>query len=245
MNQLRHADEFRRILANHHLSDTAKQTLAGVRLVLLVGPTSSGRNSIINELLKTGEYHYIISDTTREPRVKDGVPVEQNGREYWFRSEGEVLDELQDGEFLEAALIHGQQVSGVSIREIEKARAAGRIAITDIEPQGAAWVHGLKPDTLIVFVVPPSLDALLQRLHRRSDLPDSEIRRRLQTSAEECTRALSADYYTFVINDEFAKAVAEVDGLVRRQMPPSHVVQQAARAAAEQLVRDIEVYLAA
>src|SRR5664279_1435267 len=110
MNQLKRIDEFRTILDGYQLSPTAAQTLAQTKLVLLVAPTASGRNTIIHELLKTDQYHFVVSDTTRQPRINNGE-LEQNGREYWFRSEEEVLDELKRGEFLEAAIIHNQQVS--------------------------------------------------------------------------------------------------------------------------------------
>src|SRR5690349_7662236 len=101
MNHLKHIDEFREVLANYHLSDEAKQTLNDLHLVLMVGPTSSGRNTIIRELVKTGSYHFIVSDTSRKPRHNDGI-LEQNGREYWFREEADMLQDLRHGMFLEA-----------------------------------------------------------------------------------------------------------------------------------------------
>jgi len=83
--------------------------LQQTKFVPLVAITSSGRNTLIRELLKTGEYHFIVSDTTRKPRTNDGV-MEQSGVEYWFRDEDEVLQDVKDGKFLEAAVIHSQQV---------------------------------------------------------------------------------------------------------------------------------------
>src|SRR4051812_45219052 len=112
MNELKHKDDFEKVLAGCQLSDGAKQTLAQTKLLLLVGPSSSGRNTIINELVAEGGYHYIVSDTTRQPRVNNGV-LEQDGREYWFRTEEDILADLQAGNFLEAAIIHDQQVSGI------------------------------------------------------------------------------------------------------------------------------------
>jgi len=73
MNELKHIDEFRAVLANYQPSEHAKGILRHTRLALLVGPTSSGKNTIIGELLHTGDYHYIVSDTTRKPRTNDGV----------------------------------------------------------------------------------------------------------------------------------------------------------------------------
>jgi guanylate kinase len=214
MNQLKHIDAFTKALAEYKLSENAQKTLKDLNLVLMVGPTSSGRNTIIRELVKTGAYHFIVSDTTREPRSNDGVP-EKDGREYWFRSEYKMLQEIRDGDFLEAAIIHNQQVSGISIRELEVARQSNRIAITEVEIVGADNTHRAKPDTKIIFSVPPGFDKWMNRLRRRGKLPESEIRRRLQTACLEFDAALIHDYYRFVVNDDIDETVAVVDGMAR------------------------------
>jgi guanylate kinase len=244
MNELKQIDAFRTVLKNYQLSQHAKDTLAGTKLVLLVGPTSSGRNTIINRLLETGTYHYVVSDTTRQLRVKDGVPIEKDGREYWFRPETDVLRDLQNGEFLEAAVIHDQQVSGISIREIEKAHQAGQVAITDIEPVGAATIHKLKPEVQIIFVVPPNCTEWLQRFRSRSDLPEDEVRRRLAAARSEILTALANDYYLFAINDDVAEATQAVDDIVRTgDAEPEE--QLNAKLVAKQLLADIQEYLEA
>ncbi len=242
MNRLHHIAEFRSVLLHYQLSDSAKQTLARTRLALLVGPTSSGRNTVINKLLERGGYHYIVSDTTREKRVKCGVPIEQDGREYWFRNEDDILADLRAGNFLEAAIIHDQQVSGISIREIEKAHAANQTGITDIEPNGAETIHKLKADSIILFVVPPNFEAWIVRLHRRSDLPEDEIRRRLEAACREITAALQLDYYQFMVNDNLEAAVDEVDAITKRgaQEPDK---QRRARQVAEQLLEAAREFL--
>jgi guanylate kinase len=243
MNQLEHTAEFRSVLGSYTLSSSAKKTLEETKLVLLVGPSSSGRNTVINELVKTGDYHYVVSDTTREKRVKNGVPIEQDGREYWFRDEADVLNDLQNGEFLEAAIIHEQQVSGISIREIEKARADGRIAITDIEPTGADTIHQLKPDATVIFVVPPHFEAWIARLKRRSDLPDDEINRRILAACKEIQTALSRDYYTYVVNDELEETVEDINAIAKSSGQPDHEKQAHGRQVAENLYQAAQVYL--
>src|ERR1700759_5108412 len=120
--QLKHYQEFKAVLDSYQISDRARQAVQELKLALLLAPTSSGRNTIIRYQVGTGRYYYIISDTTRPPRVNDGVQ-EKNGREYWFRSEEEILADLKAGEYLEAEIIHNQQVSGISIRELEKAHS--------------------------------------------------------------------------------------------------------------------------
>lgn len=215
MNQLTRIDEFREVLAHYRLSDEAKKILAELNLVLLVGPTASGKNTIVNELVKTGHYHWIVSDTTRAPRVNNGV-LEQNGREYWFKTEEEMLQALREGQFLESALIHNQQVSGTSIRELAQALTTGKTALAEIEIVGAGKAYIAKPDTIIIFNVPPSFEVWMQRLSKRGNMPQAEVRRRLETSLVEFEAALTHDYYRFVMNDDIAATVATIDAMAQQ-----------------------------
>jgi len=241
MNQLVHAAEFREALTGYRLSDSAKQVLRDTRLALFVAPSASGRNTIIRELIKTGCYHFIVSDTTRRPRVNNGV-MEQNGSEYWFRSEEEVLDEIKNGEFLEAAVIHNQQVSGISIRELQKAHDDNKIAITDIEIIGAANVHRLKPDVTAVFMVPPSFDIWLERIHSRGQMEPDEFMRRMESAERELSTALRADYYRFILNDTVEGTTAEVDKfLTSGNYDPFK--ERMVRETAGSLYQEVEQYL--
>jgi len=242
MNQLEHFDEFKAALSHYRLSDAAKATLADLRLVLLVGPTSSGKNTVINELLKTGKYHYIVSDTTRKPRMNDGV-MEQNGKEYWFRTEADVLDEISRGDFLEAALIHNQQVSGTSIRELEIARQANLVALAEVEVVGAANTYIAKPDTVIIFCLPPSFESWMKRLQGRGTMPADEVRRRMETACDEFEAALSNDYYHFVINDDIAEAVTLIDAMATKGEFDEALEEQAALVVRD-LYRQTRDYLA-
>lgn len=241
MNQLTHVDEFRKALTNYKLSSEARTVLKAVRLVLLVAPSASGRNTIIQELVKYGNYYFIVSDTTREPRINNGI-LEQNGREYWFRSEEEMLDEIKNGDFLEAAVIHNQQVSGVSIRELAKAKENGKIALTDVEIIGAANIHRVKSDATIVFMVPPSFDIWIERIHSRSKMPPDELIRRLESAKREFTTALKADYYTFMLNDTVEGTTAEMDRLLTKGIYDPFK-EKLARETAERLLHEVEVFL--
>jgi guanylate kinase len=213
MNQLVHIDEFKDILKDYRPSDLAKKTLEEVKLVLLVGPSASGRNTIINELVKTGRYYHIVSDTTREKRLKGGQPIEQDGREYWFHSEEEFLTGLRRGEYIEAAIVHNQQASGCNFRELIAAHEAGQIAIKDIDPVGADTYHHLKPDALIIFSVVPSFDIWMERLHARGQMAPDELIRRMESAEDELSTALKDDYYRFIINDTVEGTTAELDRL--------------------------------
>jgi guanylate kinase len=212
-------------------------------MVLLVGPTAAGRNTLINILSGTGRYHYIPSDTTRPPRVNNGI-MEQNGREYWFKTEDDVLEGLQAGEYIEAALIHRQQVSGVNIHGLKLASTTGKIAITEIEPAGGAAYYAMKPNGLFIFLLPPNFDIWMQRLRGRGDMPEDELRRRLESARGEITTALTSDFYQFVINNEIHEAAMAVDELANGRAPDAEK-QRLGRDHAEQLAIDVQLYLAA
>ncbi len=242
VNQLKHIDQFQESLKNYQLSDAAKKTLEGLRLVLMVGPTSSGRNTIIRELVKTGAYHFIVSDTTREPRSNDGL-MERDGVEYWFRSEKKMLEEIRDGDFLEAAIIHNQQVSGTSIRELALARQSNKIAINEVQINGAHNTYLAKPDTLIIFSVPPGFDKWMNRLRKRGKMPDDEVRRRLEAACLEFDAALTHDYYRFVINDDIDETVAMVDSMARMDQHDA-AKEQTGRELVKRLYQQTRDYLA-
>jgi len=241
MNELKQLAEFKRVLADYCISDSSKQILQKTELALLVSPTSAGRNTIIRELIKTSNYHYIISDTTREPRVQDGV-LEQNGVEYWFRTEEQMLTDLKAGKFLEAAIIHNQQVSGISIRELEEARDEGKTAVTDLEIVGVDNIVPVKPDTMALFVLPPSFEEWQKRIKQRGDMHGIEYRRRLESAIKEFKAALDRPYYTFVINDTVAHAADQIHSITQDKQI-DRLLQQKGRELAQQLYQQTKTFL--
>jgi guanylate kinase len=240
-NELTHLTEFRELLKNYQISEKAKTILTETKLVLLAAPTSAGRNTIMDELVKTGEYMHIVSDTTREKRQKDGVIIEQDGREYWFRSEQDVLEDVKKGSYIEAEIIHDQQVSGCNVREVEAAHDAKKIAIKDITPTGAQTFHDLKPETIVIFVLPPNFDEWLRRLQQRGELSADEFMRRLHSARQELEVALTTDYYFFVINNTVAETAAEINDIVHDPIP-NPARGNKARALAQELCRELDAY---
>lgn len=205
-----HLSEFQKVLAAYTISDKSKHILRKTKLALMVGPTSCGRNTIIRHLVKQGGYRFLVSDTTRAKRVNDGV-MERDGVEYWFRSEKEILADLKAGKFLEAAIIHNQQVSGISIREVELTREQGLIGTTDIEIIGVDNIMGAAPNAFAIFVLPPNFEQWQQRLHRRGTMDETEKNRRMESAVHEFNHALEAGFYHFVVNDSVKHAVEQVN----------------------------------
>lgn len=239
--KLKDVEAFRKILQNYKLSPEAHKVLLDTDLVLLIGPTSAGRNTIINELVKTGRYHYLVSDTTRPKRYNNGA-IEQDGVEYWFRPEEDILSDLKAGLFLEAAIIHNQQVSGMSIRELKKAWETRKIAVSEVQPDGAESIWNLKPDAKFVFVLPPSFKVWMQRLRDRGAMSEEEVRKRLESALTEIGSALERPYYKLVVNDEFHACTRVIDAFFAKGRLNADD-EQHARGHATNLISDVRAFL--
>jgi guanylate kinase len=214
MNQLKHLSEFRQLIADLKVSDDTESILINTKLVLLAAATSTGRNTIINHLLASNKYHYAVSDTTRKPRENDGV-LEKNGVEYWFVSEDEFLDNLKKGNYIEAAIIHNQQVSGPRIDELKKASENNQIAISDFEVQGVSVIKKLKPDAIALFILPPSFEIWQDRLKSRGFMDEHEYLRRMQSAYNEFRDAKEKDYYSFVISRDINESIVHIEKIIR------------------------------
>jgi guanylate kinase len=238
---LKNLREFEEAIAGYRPSDASLRTLNATRLTVLVGLSSSGRDTVINELVRTGDYHPIITNTTRSPRINNGI-LERDGVEYWFMTEEEVLEGLRQGKYLEAEIIHGQQVSGTPISEIEAAHEKNLIAITDVDIGGGNALHDLKPDTVSVLLLPPGFDEWIRRLQARGELPDDEVKRRMQTAVTVISDALAQDFYHFVINRDLDETVRIVHEL-STGLPPDTTLETEAKSLAVQLEIDVRLYL--
>lgn len=241
MNQLVHAAEFREALRRYQPSEAVENILRTIRLLLFVAPTATGRDTIIKELLKTGHYYSLITNTTRQPRINNGIP-EQHGREYWFRTEEEMLTMLAGGELVGTAIIHNQQVSGIGRDQLIGAQVDGKIAMTDIDVVGANLIHALKPDTTVLFMVPLSFDIWMERLHLRGFMTPDELERRMESAQRELGTALKSDYFRFILNDTLEGTIAEIDNLVMNgQYDPFK--ERSVREIAQNLYQELVRYL--
>lgn len=241
MNELVHLAEFRSILDSYKLSAESKKILTQTKLALMLAPTSSGRNTIIKKLVAAGDYEFIVSDTTRKPRINNGV-LEKSGVEYWFRDEADMLADLKVGKLLEAEIIHKGWVSGISMREIKKATDHHKIAITDIDLVGTQNILEAKKDTVPILVLPPNFEEWQKRIAGRGEMHEREFQRRLETACTIFKEALSTDYLLFVINDDLAEAVAYTDQVVKSG--PDSDKQAAGRELVARLLQQTEEFLA-
>ncbi len=198
-------------LANYRVPPRAVELIKSAQIVFLVGVAGAGKDTIINELLKSGDYHYIVSHTTRPPRYNHGV-LERDSFEYHFidLKKAEVM--LDNQEFIEAKLVHGN-IYGTSIAEIQAAKDKSEIAITEIEVQGVAEYRAVSDTVLPIFLLPPDFQTWQARLQKRygGEVDEEDLMNRLQTAKAELQDALNKDYFEFVVNDDLNKAISIVD----------------------------------
>jgi guanylate kinase len=177
-------------------------------LFIVAAPSGAGKSSLVNAVLAGDPgLRLSISYTTRAPR-----PGEADGREYHFVDRPTFLAMAAAGDFLESAEVHGNFYA-TSQRQIDEIRAGGRDALLEIDWQGAQQVRRLYPDAVGVFILPPSLEALRNRLVARGQDSDAVIRRRLAAAEEEMSHAPEFDYV--IINNDFNEARRDLAAVVR------------------------------
>ena len=179
-------------------------------LFIVCAPSGTGKTSLVGQLMKADrEIRLSVSYTTRPPR-----PGEADGREYHFVPERQFEEMLEQGGFLESARVHGNYY-GTSQRWINERRAAGNDILLEIDWQGAAQVRRLMPDSIGIFILPPSFEALTARLNNRAQDPPDVIARRLAAAREEISHFPEFDYV--IVNDDFDEAVRDLSSIVRAQ----------------------------
>ena len=187
----------------------APQHAARAGLLFIVSaPSGTGKTSLVQALRRCDpNIGLSVSYTTRPPR-----PGEKDGKHYHFVSRERFEQMVQRGEFLECALVHGNYY-GTSERWVRTQLAAGASIVLEIDWQGAAQVRRRFPDAIGIFVLPPSLEALEQRLRVRAQDSDEVIEARLRAAREEISHAAEFDYV--IINDAFDQALQDLCAVAR------------------------------
>ena len=185
---------------------TVAEPAAG-SVFMVVAPSGAGKSTLVNALLaRDGAIELSISFTTRAPR-----PGEQNGREYHFIDVADFLARRDRGEFLESAEVHGNHYA-TSRQWIAERLGAGRDVLLEIDWQGARQVRGAFPQSIGIFILPPSIEALEARLQKRGQDPPPVIARRLLAAGSEIAHAAEFDYV--IINEHFDRALEQLAAVV-------------------------------
>ncbi len=179
-------------------------------LYVITAPSGAGKSSLIAKLLADEPGLTLsVSYTTRPPR-----PGEQDGREYNFVALKQFEAMLERGEFLESAEVHGHRY-GTSQKVIDEVLARDGDLILEIDWQGAEQVRRLYPESIGIFILPPSMAELERRLRARAQDTEEVIRRRLANAVEEMSHAVEFKYA--IINNNFDDARQDLRAVVRAE----------------------------
>ena len=171
-------------------------------LYIVSAPSGAGKSSIVNQVLaRDPGISLSISFTSRSPR-----PGERHAEHYHFVDEPEFQRMIAAGDFFEHALVHGDW-KGTARQSVEPALAAGRDVLLEIDWQGARQVREKVPDSISIFILPPSRGALDERMHKRAQDSEETIARRLGAARDEMSHFGEYDY--LIVNDDFEEAVEE------------------------------------
>lgn len=178
-------------------------------LIVLSGPSGCGKGTMVAEILKRGDCAVSVSATTRNPR--EG---EENHVHYHFVSKTEFEQMIAENQLLEYAEYCGNYY-GTPRSYVDELREAGKHVILEIEVQGAFQIRERCPDAVLVFTVPPTIDELRRRLHKRGTETEDVIEKRINRAKEELPLAEKYDY--IVLNDALEDAVDDFAAVLRAE----------------------------
>ena len=172
-------------------------------LIVISGPSGVGKGTVLKEVVKDPELNigYSISMTTSEKR-----PGEENGVNYYFVTRDEFHKAVEDGELLEWTEFVGN-CYGTPIKEVERLRNEGKNVLLEIEQDGCSQVRKKVPDTLSIFIIPPSMEELERRIRSRKTEPEEIVQQRLAKAAKEMNNLKD---YKYVVCNEDVKLAADI-----------------------------------
>jgi guanylate kinase len=177
-------------------------------LFIVTAASGAGKTSLVEALLtRDAQIKRSVSHTTRSPRSG-----EENGVHYHFVNEAQFLETLSAGGFLESADVHGAKY-GTSQSAVDTALQGGFDVILEIDWQGAAQVRTLYPQAISIFILPPSVETLAERLNNRGQDSPEVIAKRVAAAREEMRHVVEFDYVT--INDNFEAALQDLMAIIR------------------------------
>lgn len=186
-------------------------------LLIISGPSGVGKSTLTNALLERLDADLSVSMTTR-PMTKDDV----DGEHYFFVDEDAFEQQIINLRLLEHAVYNGNYY-GTPREFVQDKLDQGRIVILEIDVEGARQIKSVMADSFAIFIKAPDEEALLARLRGRQREDEETIQKRFSLAKKEIAFAQSTDVYdAFVINDDFERAVAEIEKLIKRRLAEGH-----------------------
>jgi len=181
------------------------------QIFIITAPSGTGKTTIIKSILKKnlGSLSYSISHTTRKPRKG-----EINGLHYYFVDRETFEKMIQAHEFLEWAVVY-DQLYGTTISSIKRELSSGNDILMDVDIQGAKEIKRKYPESLSIFILPPSIDILNERLQRRSTDEKRHVELRLKKALMEIQACRDFDF--IIVNDALTKAIKEIEAIIIAQ----------------------------
>lgn len=180
------------------------------KLYVFTGPSGTGKGTILSHVLKQDKRLFLsVSATTRAPR--EG---ETHGKHYYFLDKQTFEDKINKGEFLEHAQYVGNYY-GTLEQPVNEQLKSGNDVVLEIEVQGAMQIHEKRPDAVMIFVAPPSIEELERRLIGRGTENAEKIAARMKTAEEELKQSDKFDY--IIVNDDLDCAIADLLAILRAE----------------------------
>lgn len=204
-------------ILQYQTPEAAVELVRSTKIVLLVGISAAGKDTIKKHLLNSDDFCDIVSHTTRSPRINNGMP-EQDGVDYHYILLDQAEEMVDDHAFIEVKFIHGT-VYGTSIEALAAIHQKSKIAVTDLDVQGVGEYKDISQDVIALFILPPDYETWRQRFRKRYETDEeftAEFAKRSQTAISELEHALSVPYYHFIINDDLDRAVRVVEEIAHR-----------------------------
>lgn len=177
-------------------------------LIVISGPSGAGKGTICSRLLEDNKNIWLsTSMTTREPRG-----AEKNGKEYFFVSKEEFEEKIKRDEFLEYAIVHSNQYYGTPKDKINEKLNNGYDVILEIDIQGALKIQDKISEALFIFIMPPTMDVLKERLINRNTESEEKVLERFKTAYNEINEVTKYNYV--VINDKIDIATKKVEAII-------------------------------
>lgn len=181
------------------------------KLIVIAAPSGSGKTTIAHEIMKRNPtLGFSVSATTRPKRVG-----EVDGKDYFFLGREEFRKMVEHEEFVEWEEIYGDSY-GTLKREIDRALASGEHMLFDVDVKGALSIKRRYPEALLIFIRPPDVEVLKQRLMGRKTEDQPALARRLERVPMELEKAAEFDYR--IVNDDLERAVEEVQKIVEQHL---------------------------